>query len=175
VIVSFDAERVGSTTDLRLILGLDAQPALAVLDLADAAGAGTNLQLRLLEAGHQVVFHTPDDRISETITRLPGHQDLSGAVEHEIAGRLYRFQGELANSPRMVNDLVHLYAQAWTEQPHALRGIFSGNVKAIAEVQLELRGCPKRLTWAAVHTYPAVGQVLRTKSSVTVTPGAARG
>jgi hypothetical protein len=38
VIATFHAERHGSTIDLCLIVGLDEQPALAVLDLADAAG-----------------------------------------------------------------------------------------------------------------------------------------
>ncbi|GII57486.1 hypothetical protein Pth03_58750 [Planotetraspora thailandica] len=67
---------------------------------------------------------------------------------------------------------VHLYAESWKDHPHALRGIFSGNVQSITEVQVELRGSPKRVKWAALHTYPAVGQVLRTNSSVTVVRGA---
>lgn len=172
VIAAFDTERRGSTVDLRLIVGLDEQPALAVLDLADAAGPGTHLQLRLLEAGHQVLLRTPHGLISETLARLPADHEISGATEQEIAGRLYRFQGKLDNSARMVRDMVYLYAGAWEDQPNALCAMFAGDPRGIASVQVELRGHPKLVKWTAVHTYPESGQALWTKSSVTVLSGA---
>jgi len=166
VIVSIDSPRAGSARDLRLGLGLDEQPALAVIDLADVPGV--TVQLRLLAAGHQVMFDVPGGRVTETVAWLPEGQDVSEAVEREVAGCQFRFQGEVTDSARKVRDLARLYAAAWEDRPHVLRGLFPGDPEAIGEIQVELRGFPKNVRWTTVHTYPAVGQVLMTKSSVTI-------
>jgi len=173
VIVLADAPRGGSVDGLRLVLGLEPAPALAVLYLTDAAGAGTRLHLRLVGTGHQVVLDTPDGRISETVTRLAGEQQPHGVLDDRIAGRGYRFHGEVTTSPRMTRDLVHLYAEQWQDTAHVLRAVFPGEVQAIAEIAVELRGSPRRVVWSTLHTYPAAGQVLRTKSTVTMFPPAA--
>ena len=52
--------------------------------------------------------------------------------------------------------------------PHILRGLFPGDPDAIAEIRVELRGFPRNVRWTTTHTYPAAGQVLSTKSSVTI-------
>ena len=166
MLIKLDAERSGPALDLRLTLGLDAQPALDVLDLGDAAGAGTKLQLRLLDTAHQVLFDTPEGRISETVARLPGNQGVSTVVEQEIVGRIYRFQGEVKESARMVRDMVQLYAAEWEDIPHTLRGIFQGDPQAISEVRAELRGAPTRIKWTTVHTYPQAGELLLTRTTV---------
>jgi hypothetical protein len=93
-------------------------------------------------------------------------------MDQQIAGRLYRFQGKVDNSARMVRDMGDLYAGAWEDQPNALRAMFAGDPRAIASVQVELRGHPWLVKWTAVHTYPESSQALWTKSSVTVMPGA---
>ncbi|GAA0493334.1 hypothetical protein Ade02nite_70280 [Paractinoplanes deccanensis] len=162
MIVTIDFARAGSTVDLRLDLGSDPLPALAVLDL-DAG-----VQLRLLETGHQVVISTPDGRIVETVARTPAGHPVGGTVEERIAGRDYRFQGEVTESPRKVRDLRELYAGAWQEKPGTLRAVFPGDPDGIAEIQVELRGAPRSLRWSTTHTFPAAGHVLTTKSSLTV-------
>ena len=55
-----------TSADLSFALGLPAQPALHVLELA--AGGGLALELRLLGASHQVRLA---DRVSETVACLP--------------------------------------------------------------------------------------------------------
>jgi Protein of unknown function DUF2617 len=166
MLIKLDAERRGQALDLRLTLGLEAQPALDVLDLEVAEGAGTKLQLRLLDTGHQVLLDTPDGRISETVARLPGPQGVSAVVEQEIAGRIYLFQGEVKESVRMVRDMVQLYAAEGEDMPHILRAIFPGEPDAFSEVRAELRGAPKRVKWTTVHTYPHAGELLLTRTTV---------
>lgn len=81
MLVTLDVPYVDTAaTDLSFALGLDEQPALHVLDLGEAAGPGTRLQMRLLGASHQVLLDTPDGRISETVACLPGKDAVLPAV-----------------------------------------------------------------------------------------------
>jgi hypothetical protein len=168
MLVTLDTPYVdAAATDLSFALGLDEQPALHVLDLGDAAGAGTRLQLRLLGASHQVLLDTPAGRISETVACLPGSDGvLPAVVQQELAGREYRFHAQVIRSRRRVRDAAQLYPRDWEKQRQTLVGLFPGDPQGLTMLEAELRAAPRQIRWMTWHTYPGSGELVETRSTV---------
>ena len=169
MIVSLNVPYADTTAaDLGFALGLPPLPALHVLDLPDAAGPGTHLQLRLLGSSHQAVLELPGAAHSETVACLPtGAGELpAGPVALDLpAGLRYQFTVHIDRcSP---DDFAGAVAalRAWNAQGGArLIGEFPGTPGAVTA--LFARPMRDGLGWRTVHAYPQTGEIVRTHTTV---------
>ncbi|WP_058047504.1 DUF2617 family protein [Streptomyces roseifaciens] len=149
--------------DLAWCLGKDPLPALAVLDLQLA---GSQVQLRLLGASHQVLLEEDDGVCSETVACLPGSATplplgvakRIGAWEYEFAARIETLsQGSFAGRAQELLALV-------AEHPYGLAGTFPGSPHAFTA--LLAQRCDGQVSWRTWHAYPQEGRLVATRTRV---------
>ncbi|MFD3411993.1 DUF2617 family protein [Streptomyces cyaneofuscatus] len=151
--------------DLAWTLGREPLPALAVLDLQLG---GSELQLRLLGASHQVLLQEDRGVCSETVACMPGSStplplgvaERLGDWEYEFASRVETLtQGQFAGRAQELLALV-------SDHPHGLAGTFPGSPYAFtAMLAQRIEGQVRWRTW---HAYPQEGQLVVTRTRVGV-------
>jgi len=126
--------------------------------------AGVDVELRLLECGHQVVAGP----IIETVTHL---EDLDGPLPYElgkeIGGWYYTFSAdvyrrEYADFARGVTFLKKYLSG----RDDTLAGGFAGNPEALAGVMV--RQVRRGIEWRAWHTFPKTRQIVATRSRMLI-------
>jgi hypothetical protein len=157
-----------AAAQLGFSLELDPQPALYTVDLADAAGPGTGVQLRLLGASHQVLLTAPTAAVTETVACLPGmagglpahpiHRPVAGLGRYVFSARARRLSaaGFRAGVRRL---------RAWAAGPHAIVGEFPGDPDALTVIAA--RPGADRVGWWTVHCYPRTSDMVFTRTVVT--------
>ncbi|MGW2932179.1 DUF2617 family protein [Streptomyces sp. NPDC055722] len=161
--------------DLAWTLGREPLPALATLDLELE---GTQLQLRLLGASHQVLLEEERGTCSETVaciagssTPLPlGVAKRVGDWEYEFAARVEVLSpGSFAGRAQELLALV-------SDHPHGLAGVFPGSPHAFTAMLAQHH--EGQVHWRTWHAYPQDGQLVATRTRVGVKvparPGPAR-
>jgi hypothetical protein len=144
VIVSLKVPYADTTAaDLGFALGLPPLPALHMLDLPDAAGPGTHLQLRLLGSSHQAVLELPGGRHSETFT-----VHIDRCSPDDFARRVAALRAWEARGARLIGE--------FPGAPGAVTALFA---RPSAEPGHELG-------WHTVHAYPQTGEIVRTHTTV---------
>jgi len=151
--------------DLAWTLGREPLPALAVLDLQLG---GSEVQLRLLGASHQVLLQEDRGVCSETVACMPGSSTplplgvakRLGDWEYEFAARVETLtQGQFAARAQELLALV-------SDHPHGLAGTFPGSPYAFtAMLAQRIEGQVRWRTW---HAYPQEGQLVVTRTRVGV-------
>lgn len=157
MLVQLDTPYADTTAgDLCFALGLSRQPALHVLELADA-----RLQLRLLGASHQVVYA---DRWIETVACLPGRR---AGLPPTVTDQGYRFTADVhrldaAEMSRTVAGLRERLA----DDPAALIGVFPGSPDAVTALVAGPTGNGTGTVWRTWHAYPQSGELVITRTEV---------
>lgn len=134
------------------------QGALDALAVRQVTVAGTDVQLRLLGASHQVLAGP----VCETVACLPGVAGgLPASAAREFDGWTYRFG---ARVERLAGDRFSERV-AWIRgrsdgEPAALYGIFPGSPEAVTALCVERHG--SGLSWRTWHTYPQSRQIVAT-------------
>jgi hypothetical protein len=164
--------RDAASTDLvwSLLPGAAAPAALAALDVTIGAVA---LRLHVLGASHAVEVRAGDRRLTEVVAcDALGGRALAGAppvVDHD--GLRYRFEAEVEERGAAgVAALGEQLRAACAERSDALLAAFPGAPGALTAL------CPTRLDdpssatagWETWHLYPERGEVVRTRSSVSI-------
>ncbi|MFI6106916.1 DUF2617 family protein [Streptomyces sp. NPDC051310] len=140
---------------LSFTLGRPAHEALAVRDLTIG---GTEVQLRLLGASHQV-FAGP---VRETVACLPGVAGgLPAAAEQDFDDWAYRFTAEVGLfAPAEFSARVARIRSLAEDHPRALHGVFPGSPEAVTALTVERQG--PGLSWQTWHTYPQSRRIVAT-------------
>ena len=151
--------------DLAWALGREPLPALATLDLEIG---GSQLQLRLLGASHQVLLEEERGICSETVaciaggsTPLPlGVAKRVGEWEYEFAARVEELPpGQFAGRAQELLALV-------SDHPNGLAGVFPGS--PLAFTALLAQRYDGQVHWRTWHAYPQDGQLVATRTRVGV-------
>lgn len=151
--------------DLAWCLGQAPLPALAAIDL-DLDGG--EVQLRLLGASHQVLLESERGSCSETVACLPGRSlPLPVGVAERVDGWDYEFAARIESLPAATfagraQELLDLVA----EHPRGLAGTFPGDPNAFTAMLVQAEG--KAVNWRTWHAYPQEGQLVVTRSRVTL-------
>lgn len=149
--------------DLAWTLGLDPLPALAKLDLELS---GTQVQMRLLGASHQVLLEEPGGACSETVACMPGSSaplpvgvsKRIGAWEYEFAARVETLsRGSFAGRAQELLALV-------ADHPHGIAGTFPGD--PLAFTALLVQRVEGQVCWRTWHSYPQEGRLVGTRTRV---------
>lgn len=144
-------------------------PALSTRELADVAGPGVHLSLRLLGASHQAVLRTPDGELTETLACLAGRSPhLPREVDERVAGVRYRFAVSVdALSENDFSDAIAGVRREVEPSPYGLVGVFPGHDEAVTALLVEPGG--GRVAWRTWHAYPQTRHLVATRTTALVT------
>lgn len=152
---------------LSFALDLPELPALETREL-DGVFGGASLTLRLLGASHQVVLRAPGGTLIETLACLTDREpSLPPMVSDRFAGVDYRFVVFTETPPAGgFGDVVSTLRQGVARSPYGLVGVFPGDDNAITALLVEPGHA--RVVWRTWHAYPQTGQLVVTRTTVTV-------
>lgn len=151
--------------DLSWALGREPLASLASLDLELS---GTQVQLRLLGASHQVLVDEAGRICSETVACMPGSSALLpsgvskrlGDWDYEFAARVETLSsGSFAGRAQ---ELIALVA----DHPHGLVGTFPGSPHAFTA--LLAQRAEGQVSWRTWHSYPQEGRLVATRTRIAV-------
>lgn len=130
---------------------------------------GSEVELRVLGASHQVVLRSDEGELVETVACLPGVDGgLPGSADRSLRGvGTYRFGSTVealsrAELSRRVDRLHHEVA----DSSHGLLVAFPGDPLAVTVLHLT-PDSGKPLRWRTWHSYPQSGELVTTTTTVT--------
>jgi hypothetical protein len=151
--------------DLVWALGREPLPALATLDLQLS---GSNIELRLLGASHQVILEEEKRSCSETVACLPGNStSLPLGVARRLGDWEYEFAAcvETLNPYQFAGRAQELLALV-SDHPNGLAGVFPGSPYAFTALLAQRH--EGHVHWRTWHAYPQDGQLVATRTRVGV-------
>jgi hypothetical protein len=163
--------RDAAASDLAWALERDDRAPRGLVHLDVAAGP-VAVRLHVLGASHAVELTLPGDvRVTETVAcGVPGGRALETAPERVDAhGVRYAFAAdvEVAGTDAVVALADELH-RTLTADPHGIVATFPGAEGAATALRATL--APGAVAWDTWHLYPERGEVVRTRSSVALTP-----
>jgi hypothetical protein len=169
--VVLDVPYVDTTAaELGFALGLSELPAVHVLDLPDALGPGSQLQLRLLGASHQVVLTTPAGLVSETVACRP---DVTGRLPtnpvtrpYGDGGGAYAFTATVTRLAGADFDARVRALAARAGDPRTVVGEFPGAPGALTVIAADVGA--GGVAWRTAHAYPQTRELVLTRTRVTI-------
>lgn len=151
--------------DLAWTLGREPLPALATLDLELG---GSQVQLRLLGASHQVLLEEAASVCSETVACIAGSSTpLPLGVAKRVGDWDYEFAARVeVLSPGSFADRAQELLALVSDHPNGLAGVFPGSPHAFTALLAQRHEGEVR--WRTWHAYPQDGQLVATRTRVGV-------